>query len=81
MRDTMRVYQLMARDKRAEALSKLAKVMKISHAEPAAELFCDQPICLAARGRNKYVRRLSPIDVYATQTDAASVQGHLCACL
>jgi hypothetical protein len=52
VRDTMHIYHLMFRDKRAEALSKLAKVLKIRDVESVVELFHTQDICVAARGRN-----------------------------
>jgi hypothetical protein len=52
VRDAMRVYRLMFEDKQAEALSKLAKVTKTSHVAAAKELFYEQAICIAARGRN-----------------------------
>ncbi len=40
----MRVYRLMFEDKQAEALSKLAKVVKISHVAAAKGLFYEQAI-------------------------------------
>lgn len=50
--DTMHIYHLMFREKRAEALSKLSKIVKINDVEGAVDLFFDQDICVAARGRN-----------------------------
>ena len=51
-RDTMHIYHLIFREKRAEALSKLSKVVKINDVESAIDLFHEQDICTAARGRN-----------------------------
>ena len=51
-RDTMHIYYLIFREKRAEALSKLSKVVKTNDVESAIDLFHDQDICVAARGRN-----------------------------
>jgi hypothetical protein len=42
VRDTMRIYQLMFLDKRAEALAKLSKVVKISDVSSAIALFHEQ---------------------------------------
>jgi len=52
VRDTMRAYQIMFSNKREEALWKLSKVVKTSDVQATTELFHEQAICLAARGRN-----------------------------
>lgn len=65
VRDTMRIYQLMFHDQRTEALSKLAKVVKLKDTQctSACDLFCCEDICLAARGRNRFCSHLHDTQV------------------
>jgi hypothetical protein len=61
----MRVYRLMFEDKQAEALSKLAKVAKISHVAAAKDLFYEQaiyiPCVLLIR---QYIHNLCTFDLH-----------------
>lgn len=74
VRDTMRIYQLMFDNKRGEALSKLSKVIKIADVQAATDLFHEQPICIAARGRNSKVF-IDQLGAAAAKTLAEAEEG------